>query len=240
MAYSQAGNYDELRAMVETIVVQVLGDKLGGGGASSWMVNSPRVTPWLSYPRNTEPKGPSGTDMFFEMMGDLGGLAKIAEKYYQGTKRPEASKTLGNIAGTLGGLAGMYGAYRSGDPISGAMSGLQLGTALHQFAPKAFGSAAGPIGAIVGFLAGALGGPKMIDEWKRPKFKDAKKAYEKLFMFDRGEEDEYYMPESYYFRAGGGGRRSIVVRIGNNQFDDHIRESLTSSYSTQLERGLVF
>lgn len=65
-------------------------------------------------------------------------------------------------------------------------------------------------------------------------------AVDKLFSLDRGERDPYSLPDSFYFRTGYNGSRTITVHVGNNEFDKHIRDSLTNSYASQLQRGLVF
>ncbi len=125
----------------------------------------------------------------------------------------------------------IYGAYKSGDALGGAMSGWQLGASL--------GTKFGPWGAAAGLLAGLFS--KGVDRWQRPKFKDSKEAFDKLFTMDRGERNDYYMPDSFYFRGGGGNiPRNIVVKINDKKFDEHVRESLTNNYAAQLQRGLVF
>jgi hypothetical protein len=133
------------------------------------------------------------------------------------------------VKGIAGSLGAAYSAYTNADPLGGAIQGYK---------------AAGPVGAAIGLFAGILG-QKKIDKWQRHKFEDAKKAQEKPFFlgFDRGDEELYNMPESAYFRTGAQWahrKRKITVYIGNEQLDDHIRGSLTNSYASQLERGLVF
>ena len=115
-------------------------------------------------------------------------------------------------------------AYKSGDPLGGAIAGYEFG----------------PVGAAVGFLAGLFGGPPDIDRWDRPKFTAAKKAYETQFVVDRGERNSYYLPDSFYFRTGSTNGGQLVIKIGDEQLNDHIRDSLTNSYASQLQRGLVF
>lgn len=128
------------------------------------------------------------------------------------------------------GIAGIASAYQTGDALGGAVSGWQFGAAL--------GADLGPVGAAVGLLAGLLS--PGIDRWQRPKFKTAKQAFDKMFTTDRGERDPYYLPDSFYFRGGQAGAKSLVLHIGNDQFDNHINESLTNNYASQLQRGLVF
>lgn len=152
-------------------------------------------------------------------------------------------KDIETIGEGISGAYGIYSAFRNRDPLGGAASGMQLGNALEgplSKLSKSLGNAAPFIGLGIGLLAGLFGKKKEINEWNRPKFKDAEQAYNKLFTVDRGERDLYHMPESFYFRNGWSGARHIVVKVGNEQFNDHIRESMTSSYSNQLQRGLVF
>jgi|GEM_PF-5368855 len=214
----------ELTAMIESIVGQVLNKSLGEQMAT-WAANNARTSLYLS--RETGDRNRvSDADQVF------GAMSQIASYITQFNKLKNTSSS---FASGLGGLAGVYGAYKSGDPIGGAMSGYQLG--------KAFGFSP-YLGAALGLLAGIFS--PGIDKWYRPKFKDAKKAFDKLFTMDRGERDEYYMPDSYYFRTGYGsggsygGHRKIVVKVGNNQFGEYIRESLTNDYESQLVRGLVY
>lgn len=74
--------------------------------------------------------------------------------------------TFGNLLGVAGGAFGVYSAFRSGNPLSGAISGAAGGASLASLFATT-GAAAGPvgaiIGAIVGGLAGLLGGPKPPD-----------------------------------------------------------------------------
>ena len=154
----------------------------------------------------------------------FGAMSQIASTIKLIDKFKPVSKELSKFGNTLGGLAGIYGAYKSGDSLSGAMSGY---------------AAFGPWGAAAGLLAGLFS--KGVDRWQRPKFKDSKEAFDKLFTMDRGERDDYYMPDSFYFRGGGGNiPRNIVVKINDKKFDEHVRESLTNNYAAQLQRGLVF
>lgn len=62
----------------------------------------------------------------------------------------------GNALGAAGGLYGVYSAFRSGNPLSGAASGAAAGTAI-------FPGVGTIIGGIVGALAGLLGGQKPPD-----------------------------------------------------------------------------
>lgn len=206
----------ELTTLVEGIVAQVL-NKSFGGQMSTWASNNPRTSLYLS--RETGDRNRvSGADQMFGTMSQIASTIKLINKI------KSVPKGLGESGNTLGGLAGIYGAYQSGDAISGAMSGF-----------AAFGT---PWGAAAGLLAGLFS--PGIDRWQRPKFKDAKLAFDKLFTMDRGERDDYYLPDSFYFRAGGNIPRNIVVKINDKKFDDHVRESLTNNYAAQLQRGLVF
>ncbi len=206
---------NELTTLVEGIVAQVL-NKSFGGQMATWAANNPRTSLYLS--RETGDRNRvSGADQVFGAMSQIASTIKLIDKF-----KP-VSKDLGKFGKTLGGLAGIYGAYQSGDALSGAMSGF---------------ASFGPWGAAAGLLAGLLS--KGIDRWQRPKFKDSKEAFDKLFTMDRGERNDYYLPDSFYFRAGGNVPRNIVVKINDKKFDDHISESLTNNYAAQLQRGLVF
>jgi hypothetical protein len=134
-----------------------------------------------------------------------------------------SDKALNNMSGSF--MAGVN-AYKSGDPLSGAISGMQFG----------------PIGAAIGFIGGMLGASKT--QWNRHKFQDAEKAKEKPFwMGFKGEKELYDMPESFYFRTGAAqaiGSRTVVVNIGGDQFDNYIQDSVTNNYSSQLQRGLAY
>lgn len=228
MGYSQAVDprVASITAMVESIVERVMGQKFNNQ-VMSWMSNNQRISSQLFYPRNSL-EGGNNTFASLKYFGNsMSSLGKSLETFkgkelFKGMK--EFGGDLAKFGEKVGGAAGIFSAYQNGDPLGGAVSGA---------------SAFGPVGAAIGLLAGIFG-QKKINRWNRPKFTDAQKAYDKLFTVDRGEQDLYYMPESFYFRAGGGGPRMITVKIGNNQFDDHIRESLTNNYASQLQRGLVF
>ena len=206
---------NELTALVEGIVAQVL-NKTFGGQMSTWASNNPRTSLYLS--RETEDRNKvSGADQMFGAMSQIASTIKAIDKF-----KPVA-ENMRKFGDKLSGLAGIYGAYKSGDALSGAMSGY---------------AAFGPWGAAAGLLAGLFS--KGVDRWQRPKFKDSKEAFDKLFTMDRGERNDYYLPDSFYFRAGGNVPRSIVVKINDKKFDEHISESLTNNYAAQLQRGLVF
>ncbi len=237
----------ELTALIESIVSQVL-NRSFGDRMTTWAGNAARNSLYRSYETGDRNSGTNAASLLNNMadMVDLVKLGKMAnlesllkkknmdpnELNLKTQINQTASQldSLTNIAKTLGGLGGVIGAYQSGDAIGGAMSGYQLGEGL------GFGDPL--VGAAIGLLAGLFS--PGVDKWYRPKFKPAKQAFDKLFSLDRGERDEYYMPDSYYFRTGYQGPKRIIVKVGNNQFDDHIRESLTNSYASQLQRGLVF
>ncbi len=212
----------QLTALIESIVAQTL-SRSRSDEPKTWLSNDPRfINELFSYYQ--KPEGPSSTDRLFDQLGQIGSITKSFESNLKG-----GDSNIGRfqIGATLSGLGGIYDAYKMGDPLSGAAAGAQLGAAL--------GSPL--IGAAVGLIAGLFS--HGIDKWQRPKFKDADKAYDKLFSLDRGERDEFFLPESAYFRAGSGAS-NIVIQLGNRQLDDHIRESLTNNYASQLQRGLVF
>ena len=216
----------QLRSIIDQIVEQALGEKLEKR-LSSWSADRSSVYTRPSYDQSKTNKYGSGFD--FGRLGNsltsIGNTLSYGSALEKTGKNPELGQTLSKIGQGISSAFGIYDAYRNNDPVAGALAGFQL---------------AGPIGAGIGFLAGLFGKKKEIDEWNKPKFQDAEKAYNKLFTVDRGEVDLYYMPESFYFRSGWSGPRHIVVKVGNDQFDNHIRESMTSSYATQLQRGLVF
>lgn len=210
----------ELTTLVEGIVAQVL-NKSFGGQMTTWAANNSRTSLYLS--RET---GDRGGGSGLQLAGDfykVGQFAQIAAQNEQFQKlfKFDTDK-LSKLGSRLSSVAGIASAYQTGDALSGAMSGAALG----------------PWGAAAGLLAGLLS--PGIDRWQRPKFKDAKQAFDKLFTMDRGERDDYYLPDSFYFRSGNQGGRKITVHLGNQHFDEHIRESLTNNYAAQLQRGLVF
>ena len=284
----------QLRALINQMVEQAVGEKLGAR-AASWQADRQSNYARLSYdhqPRSPESQGFNfyGAGRSLSYFGDVlssqynqnlsaareaynfskswatgGELSKsLVAKRENQLKNAEKSwmgstgRVIGGIGGSLQAIGGLQSAYANKDPLSGAMSGLQLANSLTAIFPSLGGAAASGAGAAagagatggistlgwvglgLGLLIGLFGKKKEIDEWNKPKFQDAEKAYNKLFTVDRGEEDLYYMPESFYFRSGWSGPRHIVVKVGNDQFDNHIRESMTSSYATQLQRGLVF
>lgn len=244
----------ELTGLIESIVAQVL-NKSFGEHMTTWAVNNPRTSVYLSHETGDRDSGVNPAQLF-DGLADMTSLIKMIkvanlESFLKKNKidinkidinkidkniqdkimgTSSQLESLNKITNTLGGLAGVFGAYQSGDAIGGAMSGYQLG--------KGLGFGHPLIGAAIGLLAGLFS--PGIDKWYRPKFKTAKQAFDKLFTMDRGERDDYYMPDSFYFRTGWQGPKKIVVKVGNNQFDDHIRESLTNAYESQLQRGLVF
>jgi len=165
----------------------------------------------LYLSRETGDRGAGNSGQVVDDLYKIGKLANYSN-----------SQDMKDFGSALSSVAGIASAYQSGDAISGAMSG----------------AAFGPWGAAAGLLAGLLS--PGIDRWQRPKFKDSKQAFDKLFTMDRGERNDYYLPDSFYFRLGSQGSRHITVHAGNDQIDDHIRESLTNNYAAQLQRGLVF
>lgn len=213
----------QLTALIESIVAQTL-SRSHVSDLETWMTNNPRTANYLSNYHRFE--GASGTDELFAQLGQLGTLAMAFGKDKSNANKASGSYQFG---AALGGLSGIYGAAKMGDPLGGAAAGAQAGSVL--------GVDGGIIGAGLGLLAGLFS--HGIDKWQRPKFKAASQAYDKLFSLDRGERDEFYLPESAYFRTGSSAA-GIVIRLGNQQFDDHIRESLTNNYASQLQRGLVF
>jgi hypothetical protein len=242
MAQNNA-SLSELTALIEGIVAQTL-SKSSGGQMATWASNNARTSLYLSYANGDRGAGGGAAQVLGQISGisssilkfeqmELNRLIKsptsnILARDNQITKLQKQVSGLNTFSNAVGGLAGVVGAYQSGDAISGAMSGYQLGLALGN--PL--------IGAAIGLAAGLLS--PGVDKWQRPKFKTAKEAFDKMFTMDRGERDQYYLPDSFYFRAGGNGTRNVVVKVGNHEFDDHIRESLTNNYASQLQRGLVF
>lgn len=220
---------NELTTLVEGIVSQVL-NKSFGGQMSTWASNNPR-TSWHLSRETGDRNRVSGADQVFGGMGQIASSANFINNNEALRKSLRLNKDgFEKFGNGISGLVGIYGAYKSGDALGGAMSGWQLGASL--------GAKFGPWGAAVGLLAGLFS--KGVDRWQRPKFKDSKQAFDKLFTMDRGERNDYYMPDSFYFRGGSQGARKITVHVGNDQFDNHIRESLTNNYAAQLQRGLVF
>lgn len=221
-------NLADLTALIESVVAKTL-SRSGRDDLTTWMTNNPRISNYLSYDRQYD--GPSSTDRLFQSIGQIGSLVETygKNKTQHSDQNQKQGTPISAFGAALGGASAIYGAYKSGDALGGAASGAQAGSAF------------GPTGAIIGAALGLLAGlfSKGVDKWQRPKFKDADQAYDKLFSLDRGEKDEFFLPESSYFRSGGKSP-NIVVRLGNNQFDEHIRESLTNSYASQLQRGLVF
>ncbi|MDF2927896.1 MAG: hypothetical protein K0Q75_134 [Anaerospora sp.] len=229
----------ELSALVESIVNQVL-NRSFGDRLVTWASTNPRAAMYLSKETGDRNYGNAGQDISTAF-----NIGKITESIARNNaqratqKAMEAAqkagintkgiqpvspdKNLMRIGSQIMGIAGIANAYQTGDALSGAVAGFQ---------------AFGPWGAAAGLLAGIFS--KKVDRWQRPKFKDAEAAVDKLFTMDRGERDQYYLPDSFYFRAGNNATRNIVVQVGNDQFDNHIRESLTNSYASQLQRGLVF
>ena len=229
----------QLRAMINQMVEQAVGEKMGAR-AASWQSDQRRIQAGLNY---NEPKSKTYGDGFD--FGRAGGflrttgniLTKFAADKDTGevdyTKSTaKVGRAIAGAGAVLQGIGAFQDAYKNNDPFGGAIAGA---SALSAFGP--WGALAG-LG--IGFVAGLFGKKKEINEWNKPKFKEAEQAYNKLFTVDRGERESYHMPESFYFRNGWSGARHIVVKVGNEQFNDHIRESMTSSYSNQLQRGLVF
>lgn len=210
----------ELSALVESIVNQVL-NRSFGDRLVTWASTNPRASMYLSRENGNRNYGNAGQDI--NAMYSIGRITQSTVKKKSGDTLSASDKNLMRIGSQIMGLAGIANAYQTGDALSGAVAGFQ---------------AFGPWGAAAGLLAGIFS--KKVDRWQRPKFKDAEAAVDKLFTMDRGERDQYYLPDSFYFRAGNNATRNIVVQVGNDQFDNHIRESLTNSYASQLQRGLVF
>ncbi len=210
----------ELTVLIENIVAEVL-NKSYGKQTATWAENY--ALPSLYVSRGAWGDYGSGLQVAGSVYNFGRSLQNINAADFHLNEKNKTISDLNKFGKTLSGLAGVYNAYQTGDPIGGALAGAELG---------------GVYGAIAGFLIGLFS--PGIDKWYRPKFKPAKRAFDKLFRMDRGERDEYYMPDSYYFRTGYQGPQKIIVEVGNNQFDDHIRESLTNSYASQLQRGLVF
>ncbi|WP_312516242.1 hypothetical protein [Anaerospora sp.] len=229
----------ELSELVESIVNQVL-NRSFGERLVTWASTNPRSTMYLSRETGDRNYGSGGQNIsaaysigkFTESIA-LNNAHRATQKAIDSAKKAgldtkgiqqvSPDKNLMRIGSQIMGIAGIASAYQTGDALSGAVAGFQ---------------AFGPWGAVAGLLAGLFS--KKIDRWQRPKFKDAEAAVDKLFTMDRGERDQFYLPDSFYFRAGNNATRNIVVQVGNDQFDNHIRESLTNSYASQLQRGLVF
>lgn len=239
----------QLRALINQMVEQAVGEKMATR-QSSWMNQQTPTRSYLTYEHNRNKKEPSSTLSDIYSIGSrfssLGSVFSAQANNMKGSNGAATMTSFGRFVGGLGnglqGFAGLGNAYQNKDPLGGAMSGFQMMTGIGQVFNAGAASMAtlGWIGLGLGLLTGLFGKSKKIDEWQKPKFKKAETAYNKLFTVDRGEEDLYYMPESFYFRTGWQGPRHVVVKVGNGQFDNHIRESLTSSYATQLQRGLVF
>jgi len=225
-------NAAELSALIESIVAKVLNQS--GGSLASWESRNARISSQLSY-ANQRDWGNGG-----QIAGQAYTIGRVASyiadnptKFFGSpatqkstqavgsSATQESTKRLGEFGAGVMSVAGIASAYESGDALSGALSGAYFGWA----------------GAAVGLLAGLLS--PGVDRWQRPKFKDAPKAFDRMFTTDRGERDQYYMPDSFYFRTGQTGTKSLVVNIGNDQFDNHIRDSMTNNYASQLQRGLV-
>ena len=265
----------QLRSMINQMVEQAVGEKLGAR-AASWQAERTAIYSRLSSPDSAGDFQSQSGARWGAIGAQLSGMAGILgaqENRRLDIKAKEAferqiyqidpskksvsttntaadtptgmqsfSRFLGGVGNSISGAVGLDSAYKNRDPFGGAMSGYQMATGIGSMFNAGTQSmqTLGWIGMGLGLLIGLFGKKKEIDEWKKPKFQDAEKAYNKLFTVDRGEEDLYYMPESFYFRSGWSGPRHIVVKVGNDQFDSHIRESMTSSYATQLQRGLVF
>ncbi len=208
----------ELSALIENIVDQVLNNSFGKH-LSTWAANQARNSLYLSHENGQRDWGNDSGQVISQ-------LEQINSYIYGNIKKQnsvskDVSKDLKGLE-KLGGVLGIASAYESGDALSGALSG----------------AAFGPWGAAAGLLAGLLS--PGIDRWQRPKFKDAKQAFDKLFSMDRGERNEYYMPDSFYFRAANSIPRNLVVRVNDKKFDEYVGDSLTNNYAAQLQRGLVF
>ena len=252
----------QLRTLINQMVEQALGEKIGAR-QSSWLSQQTFERPYLTYAHNLNNRKDSSNKLsdIYGVGSNLTSFGSIfrAQDFYEKQAALEKQETSANdspdesslskfgrgLSGLGNGVQGFVGlskAYQNRDPLGGAMSGHQMLTGLGTLfnAGSSAMAALGWAGMGLGFLTGLFGKPKKIDEWQKPKFKKAETAYNKLFTVDRGEEDLYYMPESFYFRSGWQGPRHVVVKVGNEQFDNHIRESLTSNYATQLQRGLVF
>jgi hypothetical protein len=142
----------------------------------------------------------------------------------------EASKGLSKLTGIdktklMGNLGGAFSAYQSGNPLQGALEGFASG---------------GPIGAALGLLGGILGSKKQ-DKWQRHEFQKAEKAKDNFFWagFDRGEKEDFAMQDESYFR-GGGGSSQVKIYLGNESINNHIVNTMTSTYSGQMLRGVVY
>lgn len=213
----------ELSALIESIVNQVLNNSFGKHLAT-WAANQARNSLYLSHETGNRDWRDDAGQVISQMEPIRRHIYRNIENQLgkQATKKERLSDELKGLD-KLGGYLGIASAYESGDALNGALSG---------------GAAFGPWGAAAGLLAGLLS--PGIDRWQRPKFKDAKQAFDKLFSMDRGERDEYYLPDSFYFRAGNNIPRRLVVRINDKKFDEYVGDSLTNNYAAQLQRGLVF
>lgn len=237
--YSQV---NELQQLVEKMVAESLDKYINQAQMKTLMTNPNARNPLMDrniFRSFDQPDG-GAAGQFFQGIGQFGQLGRLVSQL-DSLKKPGVinlagetnlkayKRQIGGAWGGMMGLAGMYNAYKTGDALGGAMSGMNafVGFGLDPV-----------IGAVVGLLAGLFS--PGIDRWERPKFKDADKAYDKLFTMDRGERNDYYLPESYYFRTGWKGNRKLVIRIGNEKIDGYIRDSLTNDYASQLQRGLVF
>lgn len=270
----------QLRAMINQIVEQAVGEKMGAR-AASWQSDYRADRARLSYDNKPRNRDSSGFDFYGagKAISGIGNILEQQQKYraivnaeqeyrnkyfsddgFVWNSKSESSsiqeslekyKNRNKISGlqkfqsfgqALQGFGGLQNAYQNKDMLGGAQSGYSMATGIAGMFtsnPTALANW-GWLGMGLGLLTGLFGKKKEINEWNKPKFKDAEQAYNKLFTVDRGERDLYHMPESFYFRNGWSGSRHIVVKVGNEQFNDHIRESMTSSYSNQLQRGLVF
>ena len=249
---------NQLRMMINQMVEQAVGEKMSQR-QKSWSSNWTPEQARLSYfdPEKNRKSTPSGANSAIigrtlDSFGDyLQSSSKFQFKKYadDATPKGKGQYNAGAALSAIGGGFNLYSALRSGNGMGAMQAGQQIGSAIGQMTAGAGATAAsaasaiqnaGLIGMGVGLLLSLFGRKKTTSEWNRPKFKDAETAYNKLFTVDRGERDSYYMPESFYFRNGWSGARHIVVKVGNEQFNDHIKESMTDSYANQLQRGLVF
>lgn len=132
-----------------------------------------------------------------------GGYAPKGYKDPKGANAPKGGGFLKGAGQALGAASALYGAYQSGDPISGALAGAMAGTMIL----PGIGTA---IGAVVGGLLGAFGSKKDTPETQEQTNQITSKieiTNKKLDITNRNlsairdKANVYALPESYYFSS---------------------------------------
>lgn len=142
MSYSEASGLGpgELRALVENLVDQVLGEKMNSR-LSSW-ANSP-ATQLTSRVFDDSSPVQSGDSRTLGRLGEMGGIIRGINDYNAIQAQRAFAKPGSTTAeidlpknfwrgapSVLSGISGIGSAYESGDPIGGGLAGLQAGNAL--------------------------------------------------------------------------------------------------------------